>query len=94
MYDEDMVRKYPYFGEEHVVETDGVRDDVADAKESLTPWGFEEGIRSLENPNPDYTFPFGLGDLVTACAASGLGVELLREYDTANGARLSMAVRK
>ncbi len=74
MYDEQLERRYPYRGEETVVETSGVGDYVADGGDALSPSGFRSGGGDFANPHADYTFPFGLGDLVTGCARSGLSV--------------------
>ncbi len=94
MYDEALERRYPYRGDETVVETSGVGDYVADGGDALSPSGFRRGGDDFDNPYADYTFPFGLGDLVTGCAGSGLLVERLEEYDHANGARLFHALRE
>ena len=94
MYDEELVRRYPYRGEEVVVETSGVADYVAEGGASLAPSGFRRIEEGFENPHADYTFPFGLGDLITGCVQSGLSVERLEEYEHSNGARLFRVMRE
>jgi SAM-dependent methyltransferase len=59
---------------------EGVIDYVARAPGRLTPFAYEAGVTDFHNPYQCHTFRWGLGEIVTAVARSGLFLETLREY--------------
>jgi SAM-dependent methyltransferase len=80
------VRDYPAGGESLCLD-EGVGDYVRESGGSLTPAGFSHGVRGFENPEPCHLFLWGLGEVVTALAASGLRICVLEEYPYSNGER-------
>src|SRR5215218_7654178 len=78
------VRDYPVGGEPLRLD-EGVEDYVGESRGSLTPAGFSNGVRGFENPEPCHLFRWGLGEVVTALAASGLRICALQEYPYFNG---------
>jgi SAM-dependent methyltransferase len=86
VFDEDWnpVRDYPAGGEPLRLD-EGVGDYVGESRGSLTPAGFSNGVRGFENPEPCHLFRWGLGEVVTALAASGLRICALQEYPYFNG---------
>lgn len=88
MLDEEWRLRYPYSSQgEPWRWDDGVSDYVALSGEALSPWGFEPGVQDFRNPHPAHEFFWGLGEVVTAVAASGLRVETLVERPWSNGYR-------
>jgi SAM-dependent methyltransferase len=87
------VRGYPSGGEPLRLDG-GVRDYVGESGGGLAPAGFSEGARRFENPDPCYLFRWGLGEVVTALAATGLGISVLEEYPYANGERQFSGMRE
>ncbi len=73
---------------------EGVGDYVAEAGGGLTPAGFTEGIRGFGNPERCHLFRWGLGEIVTAIAGTGLRVEVLEEYLYSNGERAFCGMRE
>ncbi len=88
MFDEKGVRRYPFstFGKPWTWDA-GVSDYVAASGEGLTPQGAQAAAATFENPHRCHEFIWGLGELVSAVAGSGLRVELLREWPWSNGFR-------
>jgi SAM-dependent methyltransferase len=84
---------YPAGGEPLRLE-EGVGDYVGESGSGLSPGGFTEGVQGFENPAPCYLFGWGLGELVTALAASGLRISVLEEYPYANGERHFSGMRE
>ena len=68
-------------------EDNGVGDYVAEAGGGLTPAGFVEGVRDFDNPQRCHLFRWGLGEVVTAVAGTGLRITVLQEYPYSNGER-------
>jgi SAM-dependent methyltransferase len=95
MFDERWVhaRAYPSGGERLLLE-EGVGDYVAGSAGGLTPAGFEEGLRGFENPNRCHLFRWGLGEIITALAAAGLRIAVLKEFPYANGERPFSGMRE
>ncbi len=86
VYDSKWVRDCPYFTDgKPFTEASGIGDYVERAKESLVPWGYEEGVRDFKNPHPSHEFGWGVGEIVTAVLEAGLVVEVFREYPYTNG---------
>lgn len=88
VFDEDWnhVHDYPSHGELLHLE-EGVGDYVAGSGGGLTPAGFVEGASDFENPEKAHLFRWGLGEVVTALAESGLRITALEEYPYTNGER-------
>jgi hypothetical protein len=88
MFGEHMELEWPYFSQgQPLREEQGIGDYVAYAGDGLVPWGFEEGVKDFENPNPVTEFAWGLADHVTALLDAGLRLNSLREYPYSNGAK-------
>jgi SAM-dependent methyltransferase len=86
IFDSKWVRDRPYFTDgKAFTEASGIGDYVERAKESLVPWGYEEGVRDFKNPHPSHEFGWGVGDLLTAVLEAGLVLEVFREYPYING---------
>ena len=77
---------YPAGGEPLLLD-EGVGDYVAVSGGSLTPAGYLEGISGFENPQKAHLFRWGLGEVVTALASTGLRITALEEYPYTNGER-------
>ena len=88
VFDEDwnVARDYPSGGEPLLLE-EGVGDYVAESGGALTPGGFAEGVGGFRNPEPAHLFRWGLGEVVTALAGTGLEVTAFEEYPYSNGER-------
>lgn len=82
-----------YAGGEPLSE-DGVGDYVGTSGGGLTPAGHEEGVRDFDNPEPCHLFRWGLGEVVTALAGTGLTLSVLEEYPYANGERQFSGMRE
>ena len=95
VFDERWIpaRDYPSGGERLVLE-EGVADYVAQSGGGLTPAGFVEGARDFENPHYCYLFRWGLGEVVSALAAAGLRIAVLKEYPYVNGERPFSGMRE
>jgi SAM-dependent methyltransferase len=76
---EQLELKYQYSGGAEVPEP-GVHDYVALAGESLTPSGWEEGVKNFENPHPEVGFQWGMAELIMALVEPGLRLERFEEY--------------
>ena len=83
-----------YSGGEPLEADEGVGDYVGDSGGGLTPAGHEPGVRHFENPEPCYLFRWGLGEVVTALAGSGMILQTLQEYPYANGERQFHGMRE
>ncbi len=92
MFDGEGIRTYGYFERTPVV-TSGVHDYVAESCGALCPSGVSPVVEAFENPHPDTTYQFGLGQLVTALLGAGLTLTVLREYPFSNGARVLPELR-
>lgn len=89
MFDEQLVLKYPYFGQgQPAISNQGVGDYVAFSGPVLTPSGYEQGITAFRNPHPSHEFAWSLSAIVTALLEAGLTLTTLREYPYANGFKL------
>ncbi len=86
-------RAYPAGGEPLCLK-EGVEDYVGESGGGLSPAGFSEGVQDFENPAPCHLFRWGLGETVTALAASGLRISVLEEYPYANGERHFSGMRE
>lgn len=86
-------RAYPAGGEPLRLE-EGVGDYVGESGGGLSPAGFSEGVQGFENPASCHLFRWGLGETVTALAASGLRISVLEEYPYANGERHFSGMRE
>ncbi len=91
--DENLRFVHPYFGSGKALQTEGVPDYVGESGEGLAPSGFADGEEGFENPHPDFTFPWSIAQLVSACLGAGLAVERLEEYPYSNGAVLFEGMR-
>lgn len=79
MFGPDLTLQYTYSGGA-VVEESGVGDYVAQAGSVLTPSGWEEGARDFANPHRDFSFQWGLGEILNALVEPGLALQKLVEY--------------
>ena len=88
IFDEDgnHARDYPAGGE-RVYLQEGVGDYVAESGGGLTPAGYTKGAAGFRNPEGAHLFRWGLGEVVTALAGSGLRITALEEYPYTNGER-------
>ena len=84
---------HPYLGDGRPVATEGVPDYVAEAGPGLVPWTYDPGVRDFVNPFPDYTYPWGIAQIVTAVAGAGLRLEVLEEFPYSNGAVIGEGMR-
>lgn len=87
------VRDYPRGGEPSPLD-EGVGDYVGDSGGGLTPAGFVSGTEGFANPEPARLYRWGLGEVVTALAGSGLNITALREYPYSNGERHFVGMRE
>jgi SAM-dependent methyltransferase len=85
MYDEQQVRKFPYFTDGQPDNWGGVHDYVAMSGEGLVTGDYQEGIKNFENPNPSHGFNWGLSEIITALLNAGLQLTTLKEFPYANG---------
>lgn len=84
---------YPAGGELLLLD-EGVGDYVAESGGSLTPAGYVDGISGFENPQKAHLFRWGLGEVVTALASTGLRITVLEEYPYTNGERCFARMRE
>jgi SAM-dependent methyltransferase len=84
--DWNPVRDYPAGGEPMLLR-DGVGDYVGSSGGGLSPGGPTRGVEGFENPERAHLFRWGLGEVVTALAGSGLRITALEEYPYTNGER-------
>lgn len=66
-------------------ETEGVGDYVARSGDGLVPWGYQEGMSEVPDPAPCHMFDWGLSEIIGALLATGLRLEVFREYPYSNG---------
>ncbi len=77
---------HAYMGGQRTYFEQGVSDYVANAGDAP-----ELGIKidpdapQFENPNPDYEFAWGIGDILTALIEAGLTITHFHEYPYSNG---------
>jgi SAM-dependent methyltransferase len=89
VFGDDWSLTYAYFaGGAALTWEEGVHDYVADAGDALAPSGYDEGVKEFVNPFRVHEYSWGIGEIVTALATSGLRIEQLREYPFSNGAKL------
>jgi SAM-dependent methyltransferase len=88
MFDWQGKPAYDYWmhGGTHEVIDGGVGDYVSVAKESLVPWGYQEGMAEVPDPHRCHQFAWGLSEIVSALLEAGLTLEVFREYPWSNGA--------
>jgi len=94
MLDADWRLANDYYSGGEPLPARGVGDYVGESGGGLTPAGYREGVRDFENPEPCYLFRWGLGEVVTALARTGLILESLEEYPHANGERQFNGMRE
>lgn len=95
MFDERWNHAYAYYsGGKPLTEEAGVGDYVAGSEGALTPAGFAEGVRDFENPERCHLFLWGLGEVITALAETGLRITALEEYPYSNGERHFAGMRE
>lgn len=82
----DLSHPYSAPGQPRTV-AEGVSDYVGESGPELLPGEFHEGIRRFQNPYPEHTFHWGLGEITEALLAAGFHVRALHEYPYANGHR-------
>lgn len=87
------VKPYPCGGERQLLE-EGVGDYVGESEGGLTPAGFAQGVRGFENPQPAHLYRWGLGEMITALARSGLRILAVEEYPYSNGERHFSGMRE
>ncbi|CAQ85597.1 MULTISPECIES: class I SAM-dependent methyltransferase [Photorhabdus] len=74
-----------YFGENSVVEAEGVVDYVADCAETLCLNEIIKGITDFQNPHPSYEFYWGIHEVLNALIQAELRIEQFNEYPYSNG---------
>ncbi len=86
MFDETGTKlAYPYSSGGVPERTDGVQDYVGlRGGATLTPSGWQDGVRDFENPEPAHELCWGIGDIVDAVIGADLRLETLREWTHAN----------
>jgi SAM-dependent methyltransferase len=96
MFDDDWRLADPYWMVDtgHVSWDDGVGDYVAEAREGLVPWGYQEGMAEVPDPAPCHMFPWGMSDVIGALLAAGLRLDVFREYPWSNGFAHGHGVRE
>ena len=95
MFDEGfrLLHDYPSGGKPLPLK-EGVGDYVGESEGGLTPAGPSRGARGFQNPEPAHLFRWGLGEVVTALAGTGLRIALLEEYPYSNGERHFAGMRE
>jgi SAM-dependent methyltransferase len=78
-----LAHSYPAGGA--LLTLDGVGDYVGASAGGLAPAGFAAGVSDFANPHPCHLFRWGVGEVVSALAAAGLRLTVLREYAYVNG---------
>ena len=80
MFDENwnLSEDYPSGGEPLLID-EGVGDYVAVSGGGLTAAGFVEEARGFRNPERCHLFRWGFGEVVTALAGAGLGIDVVDE---------------
>jgi SAM-dependent methyltransferase len=81
-----LERDYPSGGKPLVLD-EGVGDYVGKSGDGLAPAGFTRGTEGFRNPEPATLYLWGIGEVVTALAASGMKITAFEEYPYANGER-------
>jgi SAM-dependent methyltransferase len=87
MFNEQMQMDWPYFAGEPLSDGTGIGDYVAFAGEGLVPWGYEEGVKDFQNPEPVHEFTHALSEIIGGLLGAGLVLEVFREYPYSNGAK-------
>lgn len=84
MFEVDLSLKYPYstYGQPLTWE-EGIEDYVALSGPSLTPSGWQDGVRDFKNPHAAHEFHWGTAEIITALLGAGLVLDHFREYDYA-----------
>ncbi|HEX4726017.1 MAG TPA: class I SAM-dependent methyltransferase [Pseudonocardiaceae bacterium] len=83
--DWQLADDYWMTGSEPVTWNDGVGDYVAESRNGLVPWGYEEGMAEVPDPAPCHMFSWGMSDVIGALLAAGLRLDVFREYPYSNG---------
>ena len=88
MFDRSGELQHPYSspGEPHTL-PGGVEDYVGESGPELLAGEFHEGIRKFQNPYPQHTYHWGLGEISAALLQAGYRISALHEYPYANGRR-------
>jgi len=84
MFEVDLSLKFPYTTHGRALTwDDGIEDYVARSGPSLTPSGWQDGVRDFTNPNPAHEFHWGTAEIITSLLEAGLVLEHFREYEYA-----------
>jgi SAM-dependent methyltransferase len=83
MFDEGLRHVWPYStsGGPPMTWDDGIGDYVAESGPSLTPSGWQDGVRGFQNRHPAHEFHWGTAEIITALLDAGLVLEHFHEYD-------------
>lgn len=89
MFDPQWKRAYPYSTHGQPFEDGtGIDDYVAESAGGLWPEGLApEGAKGWKNPHPVVSFPWGVGEVVSAVIGGGLTLRRLEEYPYSNGCK-------
>jgi SAM-dependent methyltransferase len=69
----------------HYTYDSGVGDYVSASKDGLVPWGYEDGLTRIPDPNRCHEFTWGLAEIITALLTAGLSLDVFQEYAWTNG---------
>lgn len=84
MFEVDISLRFPYSTHGRALTwDDGIDDYVAYSGPSLTPSGWQEGVKSFTNPHQAHEFHWGTAEIITALLEAGLVLEHFREYEYA-----------
>ncbi len=89
---EKLELKYPYSGGA-TVEDPGVHDYVADAGVALAPSGWQEGVKGFKNSEKDFSFQWGMAEIVTSLCGAGLRLVRFEEYSVAKWRAFSIMIQ-
>jgi SAM-dependent methyltransferase len=87
MFDDDYRLSMSYGGGRRITSPDGVGDYVGASGAALATSPADSHPDDVRNPHPCHLYAWGLGEIVSALAASGLTIKTLREYLHVNGER-------
>jgi hypothetical protein len=86
MFDDAGALDRSYFQDGPCFVAEGIGDYVGGSGPALWPGEYVD-TPEFSNPHPVWEFAHTLGEIVSAVAAAGLVVEILREYPYSNGCR-------